>query len=486
MKTLLSLLLLLLLSTAGSAASPGRLIPDFILPKVNSGGSRYWDLDFLPDAAASSNPGSMAADEIAALPGQPKKINGGRHYSGYVAVDEKAGRYFFYYFAEASKNASGSPIFLWINGGPGCSSVGIGAFQEHGPLLVSPGGKSVRNSHHAWIQFGNVLYVDSPVGTGFSYSNTPSDYQTYTDATVAADNLRFLVNWFARFPEFAGREIYLAGEGYAGNYIPQLAKLILNRNRSLKSPSINLKGIILQNAVLDFLEDRLGFFDNLWSHGMISLRMFSSIHKECIKNSTSRACFDSIEAASRVVAPLYMFDLTANICNFTTAKLPIDEYYECREKDVAAYLGSPEVQRALHVDPAKAPKKWAQCNRDVAEAYGEITTSTSRILENLLSNNVSVLIYSGDAGAVVPAMSSRLSIRKLNLTKITLWHGWYMSITEVGGFSEGYREGLSYATVRGAGHFVAKSKGPQLQALLKLYLSGGLPNSTIPAFSQGS
>ncbi|XP_020596649.1 putative serine carboxypeptidase-like 23 [Phalaenopsis equestris] len=482
MKILLPLLFLLL---SPSSATTGRLILDFIYPKIISGTAGPWNLTFLPDIPISSKSGSKDSDLISALPGQPKGIVL-RQYSGYIPVDDKSGRFIFYYFAVSKQtvNVTEIPIFVWINGGPGCSSIGAGAFLEHGPLLVAPGGKALMESSYAWNKFAHVLYVDVPVGTGFSYSDTPSDYHNYNDATVAADSLRFLVNWLARFPEYAGQKIYLAGEGYAGNYIPQLAQLIHNRKRSGKYPSINLKGIILQNAVLDAEEDRWGFFDHLWSHGMLSQRLYDDIEKHCIKNSTSKGCIAATQTAGRVIAPLYMFDLRAELCcstEITTPRLPVDEYYECREKDVAAYLGLPEVQRALHVNPAKAPKKWIQCNSDVAKSYGEITNSTLPILKNLLTHNISALVYNGDADMVIPPMSSRLSTKKLNFTKKTYWHGWYPSKIDVGGYSEGYPVGLDYATVRGAGHFVAKTKGQQLQFLLEAHLDGTLANITIPA-----
>ncbi|KAG0468068.1 hypothetical protein HPP92_017396 [Vanilla planifolia] len=483
MDTLLPFIPLLLFLSPVSSVHPGRLILDFITPKLIAGNARPWNLTLLPDAPVIANPGWKDADHIAALPGQPPH-SGARLYSGYITVDEKAGRHFFYFFAEAHNNSTAFPLILWLSGGPGCSSVGAGAFHGHGPLLVSQGGKSVVKSHYSWINFAHLLYVDSAVGTGFSYSDTPSDYQIYSDTSVAADNLRFVVNWLARFPDHANRDIYLGGDGYAGNLIPQLAQFILNRNNAMPRPvKIHLKGLLLGNPLLDAIEDRWGLFDTLWSHGMVSQRMHDAIKKECLLNARNQGCMAAIEKGGRVVAPLYMFDLTAVVCidkNLTDTWLSVDEYYECRERDVAAYLGLPEVQLALHVNPAKAPKKWTQCNTEVAKAYGDITDSALPILKNLLLHNISVLVYSGDADAVVPAMSSRLSIKKMRLSKTIPWHAWYTSSIEAGGFSEGYTEGLSFATVRGAGHFVAKTKGPQLQVLLKLHLNGSLGNLSIP------
>lgn len=88
----------------------------------------------------------------------------------------------------------------------------------------------------------NVLFLESPAGVGFSYSNTTSDYNV-GDTRTAADAHTFLVNWFERFPEYKSRDFYLTGESYAGHYVPQLANLILLNNKKTNQTLINLKGI---------------------------------------------------------------------------------------------------------------------------------------------------------------------------------------------------------------------------------------------------
>ena len=86
-----------------------------------------------------------------------------------------------------------------------------------------------------------MLFLESPAGVGFSYSNTSSDYDMNGDERTAADSYTFLLNWFERFPEYKSRAFFLAGESYAGHYIPQVALTILQFNKN--QTFINLKGL---------------------------------------------------------------------------------------------------------------------------------------------------------------------------------------------------------------------------------------------------
>ena len=90
-----------------------------------------------------------------------------------------------------------------------------------------------------------MLFLESPAGVGFSYSNTTSDYRTNGDSKTAADNYVFLLNWLERFPEYKNRDFYIAGESYAGHFVPQLAHNILSNNKKANKTLINLKGIIV-------------------------------------------------------------------------------------------------------------------------------------------------------------------------------------------------------------------------------------------------
>ncbi|XVF33690.1 hypothetical protein REPUB_Repub17cG0190000 [Reevesia pubescens] len=97
----------------------------------------------------------------------------------------------------------------------------------------------------------NVLFLESPAGVGFSYSNRTSDYDESGDSKTAADNCVFLLNWLERFPEYKNREFYISGESYAGHYVPQLAHTFFQHNKKANKTLINLKGIIIGNAVIN-------------------------------------------------------------------------------------------------------------------------------------------------------------------------------------------------------------------------------------------
>ncbi|PIO61182.1 serine carboxypeptidase, partial [Teladorsagia circumcincta] len=118
-----------------------------------------------------------------------------------------------------------APLLLWLNGGPGSSSL-EGLFLENGPFRIGKDGKTIARNPYAWNQFANVLYLESPVGVGYSYS-TDGNQPQYSDDLTAAENYAALKNFFNRYPEYRSRPFYTTGESYAGVYIPTLSALLI-------------------------------------------------------------------------------------------------------------------------------------------------------------------------------------------------------------------------------------------------------------------
>ena len=96
----------------------------------------------------------------------------------------------------------------------------------------------------------NVIFLESPAGVGFSYSNTSSDYDKSGDKRTAVDSYNFILHWLERFPEYQGRDFYIAGESYAGHYVPELAAVIVAVRLLTGENPTNLKGIFVSRAPL--------------------------------------------------------------------------------------------------------------------------------------------------------------------------------------------------------------------------------------------
>ncbi|KAM0012898.1 putative carboxypeptidase D [Helianthus debilis subsp. tardiflorus] len=155
-------------------------------------------------------------DQVSSLPGQSFNVDF-PHYAGYVIVNEESGRALFYWLTRATEDPASKPIedpaskpiVLWLNGGPGCSSIAFGMAEEVGPFHVNKDGKSVYLNPYSWNTVANLLFLDSPVGVGYSYSNTYGDIRSNGDKRTSEDALQFLLNWLERFPKYKGRDFYL-------------------------------------------------------------------------------------------------------------------------------------------------------------------------------------------------------------------------------------------------------------------------------------
>jgi carboxypeptidase D len=123
---------------------------------------------------------------------------------------------FFWFFPSTTGNAPTDELVIWLNGGPGCSSL-EGFLQENGPFLWQYGTfKPVKNDY-AWNKVANMLWVEQPVGTGFS-QGTPN---ISNEEDLAQQFLGFLEQWLKTF-SLEGRTTYVTGESYAGYYVPYI------------------------------------------------------------------------------------------------------------------------------------------------------------------------------------------------------------------------------------------------------------------------
>ncbi|CAN1328513.1 Serine carboxypeptidase 24 [Linum perenne] len=426
-------------------------------------------------------------DRISVLPGQPPVAFA--QFSGYVTVNEEHGSALFYWLTEAASNPSTKPLVLWLNGGPGCSSVAFGASEEIGPFRINKTASSLYLNKYSWNREANILFLESPVGVGFSYSNSTSYLNNSGDARTAEDSLTFLITWMSRFPQYKYREFYLTGESYAGNYVPQLAKKILDYNKAHSSSIINLKGFMVGNALMDKYYDQLGRYTYWWTHSMISDQTYSSILDKCdFVNELSKECFDLLGyAASHEIGEIDFYSIYSPYCleklgngtrkvKNTNLPMMVSGYDPCSESYAEMYYNRDDVQKAMHANVTGIPYKWTACSEVVGEHWNDSDDSMLSTYKELIAAGLKIWVFSGDTDEVLPVTSTRLSLNHMNLTVKTRWYPW-KSGAQVGGWTEEY-EGLTFATVRGAGHEVPLHQPRRAFTLFRSFLAGKqLPSS---------
>ncbi|XP_023773257.1 serine carboxypeptidase 1 isoform X1 [Lactuca sativa] len=427
--------------------------------------------NFSPVLSIEPQQGSKEADRVDRLPGQLQVDFD--HFAGYITVDLKAGRALFYYFVESPHNSSTKPLLLWLNGGPGCSSFGYGAMEELGPFRVNSDGKTLYRNDYAWNNVANVLFLESPAGVGFSYSNKTSDYTTAGDKQTAKDSYTFLINWLERFPEYKTRDFFITGESYAGHYVPQLASLILSENKKTNQKIINLHGIAIGNAWLDDNISNQGMFDYLWTHALISDETNAGIKKYCdyISGNFPEKCNQYLNQGISELGRIDIYNIYAPLCDNTTQKLgsgSVKNFDPCSSLYVSSYLNQAKVQEALHARNTS----WRHCS---SFDWPDSPTTVLPIINQLIGYGISVWIYSGDTDGIVPVTSSRYSINKLKLPVESAWRPWYYN-KEVGGYVVGYK-GAVLTTVRGAGHAVPSYQPERALLMISSFLEGKLPPS---------
>lgn len=274
----------------------------------------------MPIAAVGSTP-----TEILALPGWTEPMPS-RMYSGYLRA--KNSRLFYIYVEAEDNEKQTAPLTVWFNGGPGCSSLG-GFWTENGPFGTDDGA-NLWLREFRWSRFTNMLWFENPVGVGFSYS-TDDNYNT-GDAITAEENLLALQDFFSTFPALKSVDLYLAGESYAGVYIPMLSQAILKAQDAGKWAGLPLlKGIAVGNGctgndigacsdACEGLKFHMQFLDSL---AYIAPPTKATIETKCewskcdknalndTNNGITQDCIDAVNSALGALAAVNIYNVYA-------------------------------------------------------------------------------------------------------------------------------------------------------------------------------
>ncbi|XP_078158770.1 serine carboxypeptidase 1-like isoform X2 [Carex rostrata] len=408
-----------------------------------------------------------------------------KHYSGYITVDEVNGRNLFYYFVVSEGNPAKDPVVLWLNGGPGCSSFD-GFVYEHGPFNFELGGStgSLPKLHlnpYSWSKVSNMIYVDSPAGVGLSYSKNTSDYDT-GDLKTATDSHTFLLKWFQLYPEFQQNPFYIAGESYAGVYVPTLSYEVAKGIQRGDKPTLNFKGYMVGNGVCDTVYDGNALVPFVHGMGLISDDLFQEVNNACkgsYWNPVSDGCENSLNKVDSEISGLNIYDILEPC------------YHGSEIREVAQKSNLPlsfrrlgETNRPMPVRKRIFGRAWplrAPVRDGRVPSWNELGSRVPCMSDEVAStwlNNEAV------RSAIHAQPVASIGEWELCTGKLDFHHDagsmikYHKNLTLLGyraliyRYTQGYAHSISFLTVKGAGHTVPEYKPQEALAFYTRWLTG--------------
>ncbi|KAK2387580.1 serine carboxypeptidase [Trifolium repens] len=413
--------------------------------------------------------------------------------TGYIGVGEGAKVQIFYYFVESQRNPFIDPILIWFVGGPGCSAL-TAFFFENGPVIIDRNYTGnlpkLKLNPYGWTHMLNMIYIDMPVGTGFSYSETQEGYYS-SDTLWVEHSYTFLQKWFIDHSKFSSNPFYIGGGSYSGAPTGPLVQKVYEGYKAGHVPHINIKGYVIASAfVLDNVPNTKMQVLFAYQMTLISKELYESLEENCKGDYVNidpdnTKCVVDFQAYSEILRYINVQQILEPVCKTTPAvnqviRQPIqdDQEFRCRGYDhilVNLWANDENVRKALYIREG-TKGEFLRCNKtDLAYTFS--LTNIVEYYHNLTHANLQALVYSGDHDLVVPHLSDNYWIKSFNMSTHDKWRPWFVE-GQVAGFTEIYKmkedHFLTYATVKGAGHVAQNYNPKEVYNLIKRWFSFSL------------
>ncbi|KAG2729778.1 hypothetical protein I3843_01G260500 [Carya illinoinensis] len=384
------------------------------------------------------------------------------HHAGYYNIEHSHAARMFYFFFE-SRNSKKDPVVIWLTGGPGCSSE-LAMFYENGPFTIADNLTLVWNEY-GWDQASNLLYVDQPTGTGFSYTSDSRDIRHNEEEN----------------------DFYITGESYAGHYIPAFAARVHRGNKANEGIHVNLKGFAIGNGLTDPAIQYKAYTDYALDMGIISKSAYNRI-KMVVPVCETAIKLCGTDGTISCVASYFVCN---TIFSSIMALAGDTNYYDIRKKcegslcydfsNMEKFLNEKSVRNALGV----GDMDFVSCSPTV---YQAMLVDWMRNLEvgipTLLEDGVNLLVYAGEYDLICNWLGNSRWVHAME------WSGQQQFVAspevpfEVDGSEAGVLKShgaLSFLKVHDAGHMVPMDQPKASLEMLKRWTQGKL--SEVPSDS---
>lgn len=399
-----------------------------------------------------------------------------KQYTGYLDLEEED-KHFFYWFFESRNDPKNDPVILWLNGGPGCSSL-TGLFFELGPSSIGEDIKPVKNPY-SWNNNASVLFLDQPVNVGYSYSS-----ESVSDTKAAGiDVLAFLDLFFKKFPEYSKLPFHIAGESYGGHYIPVFAKTIIEA----EDKNFELSSVMIGNGLTDVLTQYEYYQPMACGEGGYPA-VVEPEQCDAMEGSIGRctslisACYESGSAWACVPATIYCNNAELGPYQ-QTGRNVYDVRKMCEGSSLCyneleymdKYLNLPEVKEAIGAEV----EDYQSCNFDVNRNFmftGDwMKSDFKEAIIDVLETDLPVLIYAGDKDFICnwlgnQAWTDRLEYKNSDGFAVAPVNKWYNGKSYAGDVKN--YENFTFLRVFDGGHMVPFDQPENSLDMVNRWISG--------------
>ncbi|GAA0159021.1 serine protease [Lithospermum erythrorhizon] len=393
--------------------------------------------------------------------------------SGYVSINKTTGSAMFYSFYEAQEANKSSlydtPLLIWFQGGPGCSSQ-LGNFFELGPWRVSTSSGSNKTEQvelepnpGPWNRLFGIIFLDNPIGTGFSIASSRSEIPTNQNDLAKHLWIAFQ-ELLSVDPSFKTRPIYLTGESYAGKYIPAFGYYALRKNSQLpKSKQLNIQGVAIGNGLTDPVTQIASDALTAYYIGLINKKQktkLQNLELEAVLLAKNRKWRQATDARNNVLDTLQNMTGLPTLYDYTRVT-----GYETPLVD--KLLNNVEVKRALN---ANESIQFARCSDVVADVLSEDVMKSAKYMVEFLVKNTRVLLYQGANDLRDGVVSTNAWVKTMRWEGIGEFLDAEREVWRVNNLLAGYVQkwgNLSNVVVLNAGHLVPHTQPVNTQAMIE-------------------